>query len=435
MNAKSQQNGTVGCTPKMSGSPARWGLASLFYLALNVHAQDALRSSISLDESIAAKAAQPSVPHLGPVQYSLGGYAGVAYDDDVNASQFNPESDVISRAGVSLGFDWQATSQSELQLGTSIGYLDYQKYTGNNGLEISPDSALTYAISIDDVILTLFDQLSYSRQVRTEAALANIIALPQFNNNVGIRAEWDPGHWALLASYSHDNYLSDHAHDYLNRSSEYFFARAGWRFAEATQAGLEASDGLTAYQVSGQYNNQNLSVGGFVEWQALQALRITLRGGPAFYVPDSSVSTGGSTTLNTYYANLEINHQLTDFLSHSLSVDRSLQAGLNQGGGYIEQLTISYGISWRLTQRITVGASASYVDGQQPFEQPGRPFFLPPITTTENYQEYGGGLQASWQFTGHLAASVNFSHFLRNSNLAGRSISDNSVALQFNYAF
>jgi len=67
--------------------------------------------------------------------------------------------------------------------------------------------------------------------VRTEAALANIATLPQLNNNTGLRAEWDPGHWTLLGSYSHDVSVSDHANDYLNLASEYFYVRAGWRFA------------------------------------------------------------------------------------------------------------------------------------------------------------------------------------------------------------
>jgi hypothetical protein len=424
----------------MSVLAARWRPAWLCFvyftlLRLNTHGQEALTSVISLDESIAAKAAQPPVPHLGPVQYGLGTYAGVTYDDNVNGSQSNPQSDLILRAGLNLNFDWQATDHSELQFGTSIGYLDYQKYTGNNGLEISPDSALTYAISIDEVILTLFDQVSYSRQVRTEAALANIIALPQFNNNAGVQAEWDPGRWMLSLSYSHDDFLSDHAHDYLNRASEYFTARAGWKFAEATQAGLEASDALTAYQVSGQFNNQNLSLGGYLEWQVLPSLHITARGGPAFYEPDSSGPTGGGPALNTYYVDLEISHQLTDFLSHNVSINRSLQAGLNQGGSYIEQLTISYTISWRLTQRITIGASASYVDGQQPLGQSISPFSPFPVNVSENYDQYDGGLQASWQFTDHLGATVNFNHYQRNSNLAGRGNSDNSVALQFNYSF
>jgi len=337
--------------------------------------------------------------------------------------------------GVNLSLDWQATDHSELQFGTGLGYLDYLKYTGNNGVEISPNSALTYAISLDEVTLTAFEQLGYSREVRTEAALANITTQPQFNNNAGLRAAWSPGHWMLSASYSHADYVSDHANDYLNRSAENFLASAGWRFAEATQVGIEASDALTRYQVSGQGNNQNVSVGGFVDWQVRPCLHFSLRGGPVFYEPESG-SAGTSSTLNTYYVSLAASHQLTDYLAHSLNIQRSLQAGANQGSSHLEQFTANYTISWTLTQRITVSVSANYVDGQQSLAAgPISRFPIPAVLANENYQQYAVGLGSSWRCTDHLAISLNFNHWLRNSDLPDRSYSDNSVALQMNYAF
>ncbi len=177
----------------------------------------------------------------GPVQLTLGAYAGVAYDDNVNESQTDVESDVISRGGVNLGFNWPATDHSQLQFGTSVGYLHYLKETANNGLEITPDSALTYALSVDDVIFTFYDQFSYSRQVKTEPALANVATLPQFANTIGAQAEWDPGKWTFQASYGRSINFSDSSNDYLNSSSDNFFGQAGWRFAESTQAGIQAS--------------------------------------------------------------------------------------------------------------------------------------------------------------------------------------------------
>lgn len=422
-----------------SGLSARRGFVWLLYptlFLLKAHGQDALFSSVSLDESIAARSSlPPDRPHLGPVQYDLGGYAGVAYDDNINGSQNAPASDVILRTGVNLNLNWSATDHSTLQFATGIGYLDYLKYSGNSGLEVSPNSALIYAISLDEVTLTLFDQFSYSRQVRTEAALANLTILPQLDNNAGVRAEWDPGQLTLLASYGHEIFLSDHANDYLNRSSENFFARVGWRFAEATQAGIEASDALTYYQVAGENNNQNLSVGGYVEWQVRPSLHFTLRGGPAFFEPYSSGATGGSSSFDSYYVSLEATHHLADFLDHSLSIVRNVSPGLNLGSSYIEQLTLNYEISWKLTQRITVTASASYTDGRQPLELPDPLFPIFPILVTEHYQQYGGGLKASWRFTDHLSADFSFNHGLRNSNLPDRGYRDNYLSLQLNYAF
>ena len=52
-------------------------------------------------------ALQPDRPHLGPVQLNLGVYGGVSYDDNINESQNNAESDIISRAGA----NWDLTGR------------------------------------------------------------------------------------------------------------------------------------------------------------------------------------------------------------------------------------------------------------------------------------------------------------------------------------
>jgi len=263
-----------------------------------------------------------------------------------------------------------------------------------------------------------------------------VTTLPQLNNNVGARLEWDPDHWTLLASYSHDDSVSTHANDYLNRGSEYLYARAGWRFAEATQAGVEASDALTRYQVADQNNNQNLSVGAFVNWKVLPSLTLTARGGPAIYEPDSG-STVGNASSDTYYVDLEASQQITDYLSHRLSLERSLQPAVNQGSGYDQELDLGYSLTWLLTRWITLVAQANYTDGQQSFGPSVSLVSGPPVpvNSNESYQQYGAGLQAIWQMTDHWSTSVNFNHLLRNSNLAGRTYSDNAVSFQLNYRF
>ena len=431
-----EPQGAVKGKRQMFARPAgrQWGLISVC-VSLPLFAargQEALYNAISLDQTIAAQAntvaPQPDQPHLGPVQLSLAAYYGVSYNDNINGSANQPEADVILQPGVNVGFNWPATDRSNLQFATGLGYVHYIKYTANNGMVVTPGTALTYALSWNDVVITLYDQLSYTRQVTSEAALANVAVLPQFDNVVGARVGWDPGHWTFQASYGHDIYLSDGAHDYLNRAAEDFFGRAGWRFAEATQAGLEASGSLTDYQVESQGTANSVSAGGYVEWQALQSFNLTLRGGPTVYQFSAPAQNGGNSSLNSYYASLAANQQLTDFLSHSLQVNRTVQLGVNQGSSYIEQLSVVYSVSWALTQRISLGATITYDDGRQPLG-------LFPFQTIEKFQLYGGGLQASWRFTDHLTGSLGYNHWLRNSNLSNRGYSANSESLQLNYTF
>ena len=394
--------------------------------------QQALLGALSLNNTIAAQSnqatLQPDRPHLGPVQLTLGAYASVAYDDNINEAQNNPEADYITRGGANLGFDWPATDYSDLQFGTGIGYVHYHRYTSNNGLEISPNSALTYALTLDEVTFTFFDQFSYTREVTTEAALANVTTQPLLNNTLGVRVGWEPGKWTLQTSYSHVDTVSDHANDYLNSSSEFFFGRAGWRFAEATEAGMEASGGWTDYQVASQPNSYNVSLGGYVEWQLRPSLHFTLRGGPTYYEFISQTPAAGNSSLSSYYVSLTTSHQFTDFLSQSLNLERSVQPGINQGSSYVEQLMATYSLSWALTQHINLGPSAAFVNGQQPLGN-----F--PFPSLEYYQRYGAGAQLSWRFTDHLAGSLGYNYWLRDSNLPDRGYSENSVSFDLTYAF
>jgi hypothetical protein len=404
--------------------------------------QDALFNEIGVQEAINSQSSTfvpgPQQLQLGPVRFNLAGYTSLIYNDNINSAQTGVESDTISQTGMNLGLDWPATEHSDLRLSTGIGYLHYFKYSANDGLVVTPGSALDYVVSWNDLSLTFYDQTSYTREV-AEPALANVTTLPQFGNTAGLEAEWDPEHWTFQSSYSHVINISDAAHNYLNSTLEEFFGRAGWRFAEATQAGVEASGTLTYYQVPTQSNNTSYSIGAYLEWQIKSWLDLTVRGGPTLYDFYSQNQGTANSSLDSYYVSFAINNQITDFLSQNLSVVRSIQLSANQGSQYVEQLTANYSLSWAVTHNINLSASLTYDDGQQPLvvgyliDLP--PILVIPIQATENYQLYSGGLSASWQFTGHLAANLSYSHTQRDSNLADRSYSADSVTAQINYTF
>lgn len=406
--------------------------------AAAVRGQDALISALALDRTMetntnAPIGLAPEGHHLGPVPFSLGASTTALYDDNINGVGSNPQSDVLLSAGVNLGLSWAPTGESQLQLGSGLGYTKYLENTRNSGFDISPDSAVTYLFSVDDVVFTLFDQLTYQREVVSQAALANIAILPRLENTAGTRVAWNPGQWTLQASYSHDNYYSEENGQSLNRSSEYFYSRGGWRFAEATEAGLEASESLTSYQDASLGDNSSASVGAYVEWQLRRSLRLSLRGGPSFNSFSSGASTAGNSSLLSYYISFAATHHLTDYLSHQLSVNHSVQPGLNSGSAYIEEFSAAYSATWYLTQSISLGAGLTYENGSQPISTalPGQIA----AESTEDFERYGVQPQILWNLTDKLSSRFAYGHWLRHSNLEDRSFSENSVSLNFTYGF
>jgi hypothetical protein len=405
-------------------------------------AQDALRSSLAYaavqpNQNPVANLA-PDRPHLGPVQLSLGGYVGADYVDNVSYTQSNPLADEILDAGVNVGFDWPATDLSDLSLNTSIGYSHYLRYSQYDSLQVAPNSALSWNLLIPDGSVSFYDQFSYSQNVVSQPALSGVATFPIFDNTIGVRTDWEPGQWDAQAGYSHEDYFSDtSAFDYLDRSSENFFARGAWKFAEKNQAGLEASAGLTSYRVASQSDSQSLSLGPFLNWQVTHAIQVALRGGPTVYFFNSSAGAGQGSTLTSYYVGFLASQQLTEFVSHQIDLERSVSLGVNQGGNYLEQSSSSYSIAWALTQRIGLNVAASYQHGTQTFQNavnvlPGL-FLL--LNQTENYDLFSLGPSVSWRASDHLSTTLGYNYYLRNSNLPGRGYTANNLSWRLTYAF
>lgn len=372
---------------------------------------------------------RPDKPHLGPVQLELGVYTGVEFDDNINTSQNDPQSDTIIHAGVNLGLDWLATEQSELRLTSDVGYATYLAHSRDDTVEIAPGSAATWSVSFEDGSVAFFDQFNYSQAVITVASIRGVSRLPRFDNTVGARAQWLPERWQFELGYSHNNFLStDSAFQYLNRSSEYFFARGARRFAEHTQIGLEASTSLTAYELPIQSDNTSYSLGPYAEWKVTQFLSASLRGGPTIYAFDAVGARQPSRNLVSYYANLNLTHSLTEFVSQQLSIGRAVNLGYNQGNDFTEQLTSGYSVHWAAREHLDGGLNFIYEHGQQPLN--GQ--FIP---VTENFDRFGIISSVSYQFTRKLSGTLNCSHWERRSNLPGNNYGENNVALQVHYAF
>jgi hypothetical protein len=410
---------------------------------ISAPAQEALRSSLAYDRAVEANQnpvvnLAPDRPYLGPVQLSLGAYAGADYEDNVFLAQTNAQADEILHAGVNLGFYWPATEQSDLILNTSIGYACYLKNSQNDSLEVSPNSVLSWNVLFEDGSLNFFDQFNYSEQVESQAALSGVATFPIFDNTAGIRVNWLPDQWAFQAGYSHENYLSDSPDfDYLDHSSEFLSARGAWRFAENTQAGLETSAGLTSYTLASEGDSYSVSVGPYAEWQITQAIHATLRGGPIYNWFNSPGNSSQGNSEGSYYVGFQVSHQLADFVSHNIDVERSVSLGLIQGSQYVEQLSVNYSLSLALTQRIGLNVTGNYTHGTQTFQTletvfPGLGLL---VNQMEVYDQYSVGPSVSWQATDHFSTGLSYNHYLRESNLPGRGYTQNILSLRLNYAF
>jgi hypothetical protein len=394
-------------------------------------AQEALLSSLAVARALQNPVVTwpPEQPRAGPVQLTFGFYTGFQLSDNVNYVEENPQSDTIVRCGVLAGFAWPATEKSTLNLSAGIGYALYVTYPQYSSLEVTPNSALSWDISFEDGTLTIFDQFNYSSQVGSVSALYGLASFPRFDNTIGVKVAWLPNHWHIEGGYSHNDFLSDSTDfSYLNRSSEFFFARGAWRFAESTEAGVEASSSFTDYRMSIQNNNYSLSVGPYWDWQVTQSLHATIRGGWTSFDFSQTSGTAPPADINSYYAGLSVSQQLTEFLTHRLEARRDVRLGYYAGSDYLQEFVLNYSLDWRLTQNITLETSATFEHGTQPLQ-----FGISSVQ--EDYDWLGVGPTALWQATARTVLSAGYSFWQRTSNLPGRGYVQNSFTMRLTYQF
>lgn len=406
-------------------------VGGLLCAAGSLVAQEALRTVVQGDRSYEARNAPDFRPRdermrIGPVNFGVGVAYGLEWNDNINLTSTNLESDLIHRPGVNLRAVWPATKDSTLSIGMGIGYVKYMDNSDLDQLTITPDSELAWDIPVEDFVFTLYDRVNYSQDAVSQGGLSGTAQFPRLENTAGVRMLWRPSRYDFETGYAHYNFFSDSSgFDYLSRSSEQFFARVAYHFGAITRAGVEASGALTDYDSATRDDNQNVSFGPFVEWQLTRDLRITLRGGYVIYFFDSGASTNTNTDLSSYYFGLTVNHQLTDFITHGLTIDRSVQQGLNQGSGVTEGLTLSYNVAWAFHRRASLSVSPFYEHATEPqfgFE--------------EEYDRYGISVGVSYRFTDRLTTSVGYRYTSKDSNFVpSRDYQQSSVTFSANYQF
>lgn len=405
-------------------------VGGLFCAAGSLVAQEALRTAVQGDRSYETRNAPDYQPRdermrIGPVSFDIGVSYGLEWNDNINLTSGNQESDVIHRPGVNLRAVWPATKESTLSFGTGIGYVKYMDNSDLDQFTIAPDSELAWDISVEDFIFTLYDNVQYSQDVVSQGGLSGTAQFPRLENTVGVRMLWHPSRYDVEAGYAHYNFFADSdTFDYLTRSSEQFFGRVAYHFGAITRAGIEASGALTDYDSATRDDNQNLSIGPFVDWQLMRDLRITLRGGLVTYFFDDGATTNRTSDLNSYYFGASVKHALTDHITHSLSVDRSVQQGINQGGDVAESLSLSYHVAWAFHRRASLSVSPFYEHATEP-----------QLGVEEEYDHYGINLGLSYRFTNRLTSSLGYRYTERETNFIGRDYQQNSVILSASYQF
>ena len=107
-----------------------------------------------------------------------------------------------------------------------------------------PDSELSFDIYVRNFRINLFDRFSYTQDPLSQGSVSGFAEYGGLSNAGGFTVDWDLSKLIVSFGYSHVTFISSTPQfDYINRSSDLVFARAGFQTSSTTVIGLEATGG------------------------------------------------------------------------------------------------------------------------------------------------------------------------------------------------
>jgi hypothetical protein len=404
-------------------------LAPLLCLGSIIQAQDAVRPSLAGEAS--AEARRQSIDRIpynllaGPIRFRFSTTFGVEYNDNINLSEVNEQSDVILRPQFNMNALWPVTQLNTLRLNLGVGYAFYLDHSdaNTNSILVTPGSQLAFDIYVSDFRINFHDRFSVQQDPIGQIALSNVVDYGRFQNTAGVSVLWDLNTVVLTLGYDHYNYVSTTSRfDYLDRSAEQLTASADFAVSSTTGVGLESSLVWNTYDQNVLDDSTTINIGAFVETQVTNNLKFRLAGGYQSINFDDTGLILNPEDLNDYYANLLLSHRLNGSISQTIAAGHESQLGINSN--FITLNYVRHTITWNIFRDTLLSTEFFYEDA----EDGGGGL-------NEQANRYGGAITVGYQFTQHVTLGARYQYTQKDSNIPFRSYEQNRISVDGTYSF
>ena len=412
------------------------GWLALLCAAPLLHAQDAVRPSLA-GEAMAESRRQDidRIPYnlmMGPVRLRVSATVGVEYNDNITYAEENTQDDVIIRPNLDVDAIWPITQLNTLRLDLGIGYAFYLDHSedNTNGVLLAPKSQLALDVFVGDFRINVHDRFLLQQDPIQQPAISNTADYGRFENTAGVGVLWDLNKALVTVGYDHYNYVSTNDQfDYLDRNAEILSGSVDVLASSTTGVGVEGNAVFTRYDQNILNDADNYSVGGFVETQLTNNLRVRVAGGyqwidfdrdfvdffGVFLAPDEK-------DVEDFYANILIGHRLNAVFAQSLSAGHENQLGVNSN--YITLNYVRHTTTWNLIRRTLLSTEFFFEDGE---ESGG---FI-----HEDFDRIGGAITLGYQLTPHITLGARYQYTTKDSDVPLRDYDQNRVSVDGTYSF
>ncbi len=374
----------------------------------------------------------------GPVLMRFDALMGFEFNDNPQLVEDPEEVDFAFRPELNIGALWALSSRNALSMNLGLGYVKYVNNTDLDTVVVAPSSEIALDIYTGDFVINVHERFSHTQNPVSDPTVSGTGDFGGIENTVGTRVDWDLNRLTFSVGYDHYNFISTGSgvpktvqarngarpgdtEDIQDRSSELFYGRAGVKISPAITTGLEASGALNTYDSDFFNDNTQLSAGPFVEAQITRDIKARAAGG---YVRSDFEETGRSSapdTVNDFYADVSVEHQLNQFMSHKLSLGREALSGAAS-----ELVTLwyaRYDNSWNMNQYSILRTALFYENGR---ERSG---------VSEHLERLGLGVGVTVPLSRKMNVGVGYQFLYKDSDQPNRDYLQNSVTMNFSYAF
>lgn len=403
-------------------------------------AQDIIRPSLTRQNAPDNRTFIEDEPNynaqLGPVSFLLDASVFAEYNDNVNLSEVNPESDVIIRPTIGVTAKWDLSEAVSLSLRVGLGYSFYLNDTVSSGSAFSLDqgSEIAFNIYVGDFRIRVYDAFSLTDSPVDSVGFSEVENFGQFSNTAGIAVTWEISDFVATIGFQHNDTISIAGDfDYLDSATDQVYGNVYYAINPTWGVGIEGAISSTRYDQDVQNDVDGWHAGVFVEgtlsetfsFRAAVGYQILSFDDPSGFrsVPGIVGSLGNDTEdFDGVYANFGFTHELNAFITHELTVGREATLGVNSN--FIDLFYVRHTAKWEIINDVELITRLFYEEGKESG-----------VFNAEDSTRYGASIGASYQFAPTWILSGQYSFIRKESNLDLRDYEQNRFVLGITYQF
>jgi len=350
---------------------------------------------------------------------------GLEWNDNISISQGKPQQDFIIEPSLQMRTIYPLSQQNLLDLNVGFGYQKYLEHPKLDTWNLQSGTAVNFDMSIKDFWINFHDRVSYTQDPAQEPTLVGTADYATINNSVGLEVNWDLNALILTAGYDHNNTISTSKQfSSQDSATDSFHGRAGFHVNSGLTTGIEITGAFTSYDQMVLNNNSSYSFGVYADWQPGKYFHVQPRAGftmSQFQKTSSTIQTSGQ---NSWYADLNISHEVSDAISYALDAGHEIKLGIQSDA--VEDSYVRPNVTLNIIRNVGLSAFFSYEHGQQGVGN---------ITGNlqETYDWMGTGFSMNYQPMKKLSVALNYRLTVRTSSSTARDYQQNTVGLTLTY--